>query len=997
MEKGLMSRRSFMKATAATVAATALATSASGLTANTAEAATSDEPEIKRVRTCCRGCGKMECGVWVTVENGRAVKIEGDESAFQSNGNCCTKSQASLQAAYHPDRLYHPLKRTNPKGEDPGWVRISWDEAYETVGTKFNELIDKYGAECLTTLCGTSRIWPMGGYAGMKIIMGTPNCVGASQICKGPRHFVGQLVDQLGSPWMATVEQPRVYLQWGTAVEASNYDDSGRTAVDAASHADVHILVDPREGGLGKEADYWLQIRPGTDMAVALAWEKIIIENNLYDELFVKRWSNAPMLVVEDMEPSGGWILDGSGGIRMKTKLLKESDLVEGGSYKRFMVWDKTKAAAGATGNDALSYLDAETTQWEGENYVAPTLDECTYLEQYNAYMPPESTFDSIEPALDGEYEVTLKDGSVHKARPVWTYLVDSLKDCTPEWASEITGVDADLIEEACLVWATRPEGQPYGNGGIHFQLATDQTGACVQTIRCLMYLTYLTGNADSPAGNRGPTRAPALGAFSPSPEVPLYPQMMVWPYEDMTYDEINAKNVSADKFPMNKWYAQWSDATCTWRAAIDGEPYKIRGGHDSGSTYMNQSNSELAWEGIKSMEFWAANNLWHHPVTELADILMPAYHWMEVDHPRVSQGASGAIGANVRCIEPPVDCRYDPDTYTQICKAMGKPWYDPQTFLSMGATEEECPPVYPTNEEKLDVCLQVGAMGSGYGMVYGSSWKELAENFQENGWWDAKKVAPDNWGTYHRWETGKMRQRAYGTMNDIAQSYGFGFLTATSRMEFWPVSFETIDINNPDQGTQTYDDIMPHYYESLHTPRTDPEMYKEYPFIVTTGRRIPVYFHSEHRQLPWCREQWPAPRMEINPEDAEEQGIEQGDWVWIETPWGKIRETADLYYGIAKGTINLEHAWWFPELSAPRHGEKLCNCNQLVDPDNQDPIIGSSTLRAYLAKIYKATPENSPFGNPVPCDDDGTEIIHDASDPRLKEWLPDYEIREEE
>ena len=79
----------------------------------------------KRIRSCCRGCGKMECGVWVTVQDGRAIRIEGDESAFQSMGHCCSKSQSSMQAAYHPDRLYYPMKRTAARGEDdPGWVRI---------------------------------------------------------------------------------------------------------------------------------------------------------------------------------------------------------------------------------------------------------------------------------------------------------------------------------------------------------------------------------------------------------------------------------------------------------------------------------------------------------------------------------------------------------------------------------------------------------------------------------------------------------------------------------------------------------------------------------------------------------------------------------------------------------------------------------------------------------------------------------------------------------
>ena len=119
-------RRTFLKAAAAVAGLASI----SALPNYQAIAQTEEvsSAQVKRVRTACRGCGKMECGVWVTVENGRAVKVEGDESAYQSNGNCCTKAQASIQAAYHPDRLHYPLKRTNPKGEDPGWVRISWDE-----------------------------------------------------------------------------------------------------------------------------------------------------------------------------------------------------------------------------------------------------------------------------------------------------------------------------------------------------------------------------------------------------------------------------------------------------------------------------------------------------------------------------------------------------------------------------------------------------------------------------------------------------------------------------------------------------------------------------------------------------------------------------------------------------------------------------------------------------------------------------------------------------
>ena len=124
-----LSRRSFIKAAAVTAGIAALSGSAGTLTALAETAEVGSAEDVKRIRTVCRACGKMECGVWVTVKDGKAIRVEGDQSSFTSRGNCCTKSQSSIQACYHPDRLRYPMKRTNPKGEDPGWVRISWDEA----------------------------------------------------------------------------------------------------------------------------------------------------------------------------------------------------------------------------------------------------------------------------------------------------------------------------------------------------------------------------------------------------------------------------------------------------------------------------------------------------------------------------------------------------------------------------------------------------------------------------------------------------------------------------------------------------------------------------------------------------------------------------------------------------------------------------------------------------------------------------------------------------
>ena len=121
MGKLTMTRRAFAKLSAATAAVATVGAASYGTALAENKVSQVEASEIKRIRSCCRGCGKMECGVWVTVQNGRVIKTEGDQSSSQSSGNHCSKGQASLQAAYHPDRLYHPMKRTNARGEDdPG-------------------------------------------------------------------------------------------------------------------------------------------------------------------------------------------------------------------------------------------------------------------------------------------------------------------------------------------------------------------------------------------------------------------------------------------------------------------------------------------------------------------------------------------------------------------------------------------------------------------------------------------------------------------------------------------------------------------------------------------------------------------------------------------------------------------------------------------------------------------------------------------------------------
>src|SRR5699024_5766568 len=135
------------------------------------------------------------------------------------------------------------------------------------------------------------------------------------------------------------------------------------------------------------------------------------------DDLLVKRWSNAPFLYCEDIEPTG-WIgvkFNVSKQMDVRTRLLKESDLVEGGDPKKFMVLDNL--------HDRLTYFDANEEgehagMWEGqtEHDVATTGWEY----ELGGWVPDPMPFPvDIDPALWGEFEVTLKDGRTVKAKPV--------------------------------------------------------------------------------------------------------------------------------------------------------------------------------------------------------------------------------------------------------------------------------------------------------------------------------------------------------------------------------------------------------------------------------------------------------------------------------------------------------------------------------------------------------------------------------------------------
>jgi anaerobic selenocysteine-containing dehydrogenase len=127
------------------------------------------------------------------------------------------------------------------------------------------------------------------------------------------------------------------------------------------------------------------------------------------------------------------------------------------------------------------------------------------------------------------------------------------------------------------------------------------------------------------------------------------------------------------------------------------------------------------------------------------------------------------------------------------------------------------------------------------------------------------------------------------------------------------------------------------------------------FPYVLTTGARIPVFYHSEYRQLPNLRRGAPEPRVEMNPSVAEKHGIGNGDWVVISTPRGSIRQRADISEDIHPSVIHCQHGWWFPERDTPEHGMWESNANVLTSQSPPyDPAMGTYQLRGLLCRIER-------------------------------------------
>jgi len=238
----------------------------------------------KKYFTGCALC-YHSCGMEVTVQDGKVVKVEGQESHPLNKGYLCPKGQAAIEHLYHPDRLKYPLKKV--AGE---WKRVTWDQALSEIATKLLELKEQYGPSALAFFCGSIGVENLEMVSlthRFKAALGSPNFFSVESICYRMRIRARQItfgkypVEELNS---------NLYLLWGHNPVASDFPLALAMEENIKKGARV-IVIDPRRIPIADRAEMYLAIRPGTDGALALALINVIINEKLHDADFVEKWT----------------------------------------------------------------------------------------------------------------------------------------------------------------------------------------------------------------------------------------------------------------------------------------------------------------------------------------------------------------------------------------------------------------------------------------------------------------------------------------------------------------------------------------------------------------------------------------------------------------------------------------------------------------------------------------------------------------------------------
>ena len=921
-----LSRRDFVKATAvASASAMVLGAAETSFADETADGAATDD-DVKVIPSACRQC-YGRCALFGTVENGRLTKIEGNPDLF-SEGTLCGRAFAIPQEMYNPTRVRYPQRRVGEKGSGQ-WKRITWEEAYEEAAQKFTEIGEQYGWHTIAHQYGTGRdMLQFQAINKLWLELGSTATFGVGNLCWVGSYFTSQRLygdETQYTGWDGN--NTDCIIIWCRQERSRGYYD-WLTVKRAQERGAKVVCVDPRFTCTASKADLWLPIRPGSDMALVLAFINEIMHSEKCATDFARQYTNAPFFIDEE----------GTG------YQLRQSIMREDGNAELYPAWDEA--------HDQLIYWsgDWQNTAGVGGPKAFQWLDEAGNI------VP------DAKPAL------TTPDGKGREIegktyRTVWDILLEHVTPWTVERAAEFCELSADKIREAIDIYIDASPHACFTRGQkVEFSI---NTSGISQAFTIMM---ALAGNFDSKGGqNIG--REPATGYDSFMFDV--VPNKEGRMGERRKQTAMNIKKLSVCQNTGYQQILQADNATgelvevtqnsggqviygqqggfgaVTTKAMAKGDPFQIHGyWQQTSEPILSIEGGKEIIEGFKNLDFFVNVDIFMTPSGELADIILPAAHPNEVDRVEWAHSGHGYPTSHTYLIRQPFhaplgEAKDDMDICFEFAKYMGVDmyWKDKYEFFDYMVRGPETLPAELS-------C---------------SSFEEFRERISVTGVEMATvRNAP-------KYETGFMRKTSdfrpgFNTMyrgNKMGSVYRFpgaelpdGTVipphpqSDNGKMELWSEDLLLYG-NGP----------LPMYIEPPITKKSREDLTGEYPFTLITGGRSHAFFHTEYRNSPWMREVHMFPTMDINPATAAELGIKQDDWCWIETYVDRIRQRANLTEAIKPDTIHVEHDWWFPERAATDdlHGALDANCNILFENNGPyDPAVGTDNFGG-LCKVYKA------------------------------------------
>ena len=478
-----------------------------------------------------------------------------------------------------------------------------------------------------------------------------------------------------------------------------------------------------------------------------------------------------------------------------------------------------------------------------------------------------------------------------------WTYGFEELKERVQEYPPDKVAAITE-ISEGLIKDAARlyATNSP---AAIQWGVPIDMEPEGTSVAQAIAHLWCITGNLDIPGGQV---------LAKPSHGVTTYPystEELLGLYGEETVARLNEKRIGAKEYPMVKGFRGWAQPDMAIEAIDTGKPYPVKGAWIQTANVLGgqAARAELHYEAMKKLDFVVVVDLFHNPTSmALADIVLPAATFAEKDSFRSWWTPLAIIQKRVQVSE----CKSDWEINFELAKR-----FNPEGLKHLNSVKDLI-------NERLAVA--------------DTSFEEM----ENKGGWEMAPEGPTK--PYRRHERGLNRSDGKP-----------GFPTETGKVELYSKAFESWGI-----------DPLPFFREPAQGPVSTPELYKKYPLIMITGARSSLFFHSEHRMIPWLREKAQDPMVEIHPDTAKKYGVYEGEWIYLENDMGKVKRKAHLTLKVKPNHIQTLHGWWLPELQGKEpdlFGVWDYQINKIIPgPQDSNSGFGGGQYKTTLVKLTKMT-----------------------------------------